>query len=277
MNPVRFIARKARGARRLAHMTALQMMTPADRITLKHVRLPEFSLIIKANEIVGRVIQAHGAFEAAETAFFQSIVRDTDIIFDVGGNVGYFSMLFAARARRGEVHVFEPIPLNASLIKASADLNGFSQITVNRCAVGDERKDVAFSVSMDSAYSSMIDTGRSAEAASISVPMETIDAYVAAHDIPRVDLMKVDVEGAEHLVIDGASGLLRDPARRPRLVMLELAEANLTPFGTSVERIIEAMQRFGYQPSQLSSAGRLTPYRTDLKHGYNVFFSAGSI
>ncbi len=272
MKPIRFIARKARGARRLAHMTVLRLKTPVDRITLKQVQLPEFFIIIKANEVVGQIIQAHGAFEDLETAFFQSIIRENDVIFDIGGNIGYFAMLFAARAPHGAVHVFEPIPLNASLIKTSADLNGFTRIIVNRCAVGDERKDVAFSVSMDSAYSSMIDTGRSAEAESISVPMETIDAYVSRNAVSRVDIMKVDVEGAEHMVIDGASGLLSDPQRRPRLIMLELTEVNLAPFGTSVAKVIQAMEAFDYQPLQLNSEGNLVPYRVGVKHGYNVFF-----
>jgi hypothetical protein len=86
--------------------------------------------------------------------------------------------------------------------------------------------------------------------------------------------MKVDVEGAEDLVIRGASGLLGDSSRRPRIVLMELFDGNLSSFGSSVASVIERMASFGYQPHVLMAGGRrLAPYNPS-RHSafYNIIF-----
>jgi FkbM family methyltransferase len=255
-------------------MTVSKALVPGERRHIRQVRGPGFDLLAFINEDVGRVIWLTHAFEVEETHYFQREIRPTDICVDIGGNVGYMSMLFAANAPKGQVHVFEPIELNAALINASAALNGFGNIKVNNVAVGSERGSVKFSVASDSAYSSMIATGRSAEAQSIEVPVTTLDEYVASQLLERVDILKVDVEGAENLVIEGAKNLLSDHSRRPRLVLLELFEDNLKPFGSSVAQCIQRMQSFGYLPHVvLPGTERLVRFRQEMTNKfYNVLF-----
>lgn len=249
---MRYISRKIR---RLLLLLA-KIVTPPAKRRIRHLRLPEFEMLVQANETVGRHLSLFGVFEAPESAYFRCVVRDSDICFDVGANVGYFSMLLARLAPRGAIHVFEPIPLNAALIAANRELNGFAHVFISACAVGDKAHNLDFTVSTDSAYSSLHDVGRSRAVATIPVQMITLDDYIKQHAIPRVDVLKIDVEGAEVLVIQGAAQLLSDLERAPRVVLMELYQENMVPFGTSVEQALRTMTSFGYRAHTLSEDGR---------------------
>ncbi len=245
-----------------------------DKRVIRHVHLKDFQLLVAANEDVGRQIMLFKDFEPEDSKFFQDAIQPTDICFDVGGNVGFFAMLMASRASQGKVHVFEPIPLNAALIRTNAELNGFTNVSVQNVAVGDTEGTVQFSISVDSAYSSMKATGRSNEERSLDVPLRTLDAYIAEAGVPRVDVMKVDVEGAEGMVIGGATKLLSDKDRRPRLVLLELYEPNLKPFGTNVETIVNQMIAVGYT-AKVHNGKELIPFDLSMSNKfYNVIFVA---
>jgi hypothetical protein len=103
--------------------------------------------------------------------------------------------------------------------------------------------------------------------------LTTLDAYVAAQGIARVDILKADVEGAEALVIDGAAGLLSSPDRRPRMMMIELYQPNLEVFGASVAGIIAKLKGFGYDAFVLTPDADLTPYVPNTaKAQYNIVF-----
>lgn len=251
-----------------------RIAVPRSGRRLRHVRGPGYEMLVFANEDVGRQIWLFGSYEPDETRFFRDSIRTNDVCLDIGGNVGYFSLLMSRAATSGAVHVFEPIPLNAAMVRVNADLNALSNVTVNNVAVGSSEGMVQFSVSVDSAYSSMRATGRLAEERMIDVPIITLDDYVERAGIARVDVMKVDVEGAEDMVISGGSRLLSDEKRRPRIVLLELYDGNLSHFGTCVGAVVAHMTAFGYSPKVLADAGEhLIPYSPDMANKtYNIIF-----
>jgi len=212
-------------------------------------------------------------YEFAESKYLREAIRPNDICLDLGANVGYFTMLMAKAASAGKVFAFEPIALNAALLRASVELNSFSNVLISQCAVGDRAGAVSFSQSSDSAYSSIHDTGRKPLECTVTVPVVTLDEYLDGEGIERVDVMKVDVEGAEGMVIAGATRLLVDEQRRPRIVMLELNDQNLRAFGISVNDVVEKMQNFGYEPFVVEGQGKLVQF-TRIHHNKdeNVFF-----
>ena len=255
-------------------MLASQLLCPRDKRRIKHLFLPLFEMLVFANEDVGRQIWLFGGFEVDETRFFKDVLRADDVCFDIGGNVGYFSLLMARLAPKGFVHVFEPIPVNAALISASVELNKINNLRLSNAAVGDHEGNVRFSVSVDSAYSSMSATGRFAEEELIKVPMVSLDKYLADSSLQRIDVMKVDVEGAEELVIKGGEKVFGCISSRPRLVLMELFEGNLRTFGATVPSVIKLMASFGYSPYILRSGGRRLEAYDPLKHSkfYNIIF-----
>lgn len=243
-----------------------------DGVVLRQKRLERFQMIVRADEEVGREIYYGGVHERAETAFLCSRVESGSICCDIGANVGYYSLLFASLAREGTVHSFEPVPLNFYVLCTNRLLNRFSNLILNSCAVSDSNGAASFVVSRDSAFSSFVDTGMKPKAMEISVPIIRLDSYCEQNAVSRIDVLKVDVEGAEGKVLSGATELLGDCSRRPRTVMLELYEPMLVRYESSIDQILCVMERFDYRPFVFSN-GRPVPFqREHYNRLYNVIF-----
>lgn len=251
---------------------------PSSRKTVAHSHINNYDLLVLANEEVGRAIHFGKNYEQAETAYMQKVIDPTSVCVDVGANVGYFAMLMAKNAYKGRVFAFEPIPLNAALLRASVELNGFSNVEIIECAIGDSDTEVTLSQSTDGAYSSLHDTARKSVERLIRVPMITLDSFVQSRSIPSIHVLKIDVEGAEALVIEGARTLLEDTAKRPSFILMELADMNLKYFNTNASAIVEKMHELGYIPYFVDNNTTLMPFRADaLDTFYNVLFLASGL
>lgn len=131
-----------------------------------------------------------------------------DVAFDVGAHVGVWSLLAARRNPAARIHAFEPSPATVQRLSHHVRLNGASKIVVNPVAVGAEPGlQPFFAVPLQNTGASSFYARRPDQTAT-SVPVVTLDAYVARERLERVDVIKVDVEGAEMLVFEGARRLL---------------------------------------------------------------------
>ncbi len=235
-------------------------------------RIDGMMALVRADEEVGRCMYFYREFEVHDSPFLFDNIRESDICVDIGANVGFYTLGFAKRASRGEVHSFEPVPLNYHVLALNVLANHLSNVVVNNCAVGDTNGEADFCIAQDGAYSSLVDTGRKAIVGTSKIRMLKLDSYCLERNLPRIDILKVDVEGAEPMVLRGAVGLLSDPERRPRLIMLELLDSMLRLFGSTISEIAVVMHTYGYDPFVLVK-GELVPF-SEHHHNqlYNVLF-----
>jgi FkbM family methyltransferase len=239
-------------------------------LVVRQKRIDDYRLVVFANEDVGRQIYFFQRYEEEESAYIRGNIRETDICFDVGANIGYYTLLFSRAANRGTVYSFEPVPLNYQMLATNLMLNNVQNVVACQQAVGAVKKEVDFAVARDGAYSSLVETGRKPLQERIRVPMTGLDEYCRTEHVPRIDVLKVDVEGAEEQVIEGATGLLRECP--PRLVMLELYEPMLRVLGSSIERMLNRMIVLGYLP-HVCSRGTVIPFTKEHHNRFqNVFF-----
>ena len=159
------------------------------------------------------------------------------VAFDVGMNFGYYTCLLASRCK--EVHGFEPVGWLAKRARANVELNGFKNVTINDLALSDHagRAQLNLPAETDSNWgtSSLVHKS-SSPTDTVEVTLSTLDDYVASHGISRLDFMKVDVEGAEHLVFRGAEKTLE--RMRPTLIFEHNPES-----GSEASRLL---QKLGY-------------------------------
>jgi FkbM family methyltransferase len=154
-------------------------------------------------------------FEQAELEFILRVLRPGMTFFDVGANVGIFSLAAGQKLRRktGLIFAFEPCPATFSILEKNLALNHLAEVRTVRAAVSDQTGEALLFVNarfkdglnslQDPSHSDAEVVGRE------PVPTVTLDDFIARSSIPRVDVMKVDVEGAELLVFRGASQLLK--------------------------------------------------------------------
>jgi FkbM family methyltransferase len=168
------------------------------------------------------------------------LLRPGDVFYDIGANVGYIS-LSVSRHFSSQVHViaFEPQPNLARLILVSARLNNLESMTVFPTMVGGGNGWATLFVPSHSIHASAISREHNARA--LQSPVVTLDTLLRQRTIPRPDVIKIDVEGAELDVVRGAEELLRHD---PPYVIFE-ADENMGRFGYTRGELFDVFRRLG--------------------------------
>jgi len=200
-------------------------------------------------------------FEPVELRFMGRVLRPGDVCFDVGANGGIFTLI-ASRAvgAAGRVHAFEAGARQLRLLRQNLALNGVTNASVFEGAVSAESGTVRFAIAADGAFDSMARTAHPGQVVTgwTEVSAVTLDDYMAEHDVRRVDFLKVDVEGAEKLVFEGASRLLR--GQRPLTIAFEASNLNTVGFGYTVEDLFGLLWRHGFQLHYHGADGHLVRF-----------------
>jgi FkbM family methyltransferase len=129
-------------------------------------------------------------------------IKKGDVIFDLGANVGSFS-IYAAK-KGAKVVAFEPDPFNIKYISKNIEINNLKErIIVYTDAVTEKIGTINLSISDNHACGSIINTINTTS--SIEVKTTTINKVIEELDINKIDLFKIDVEGAEYVILPSIS------------------------------------------------------------------------
>lgn len=170
---------------------------------------------------------------------------------DVGANVGYHALLVAAASPRTTVHAFEPVSTVFGRLTRNAEGNAFHNIELHELGLSNVPGQVTIHTPKQTGVlplqASLLAYPGYEGIEEQNVDVTTVDPFVAERHISRVDLMKIDVEGAEHLVLAGAESTLeRD---RPLVV------CEVLPHQPGVALVDEILQRHGYEFFSLTTSG----------------------
>lgn len=172
----------------------------------------------------GLIVRLHNRseFELYRSIFVQQMYpldeiaeRLTDeaapVVFDVGANCGFFTALALDRWRGARVHAFEPQKNLLSQIEEFASINHLSdRVRANWAAVGSENGETEFHVHRNPIGSSVVrEKVGSRRRRTVRVPLVTLDEYARLNQMARVDVLKLDVEGAELEALRGAAEILK--------------------------------------------------------------------
>lgn len=137
-------------------------------------------------------------------------VRPGSVCYDIGGYRAYVSGIMAARGA-GEVHIFEPMPENIAKIESVLQLNPGFPMRLHRLALSNTVGEIGFRQladrSMGKLETSIFESETQPETL-VHVSTDRLDNLLAKGGVRPADLMKIDVEGAEFLVLSGARDLI---------------------------------------------------------------------
>jgi len=195
-----------------------------------------------------------GIFYEHETSrFFLRVARPGDVFYDIGANVGYFSLLLARLVgEAGKVVAFEANPRNCAALVAAAARNAVD-VKVEGVALADHDGTARFRDNGDGDSNGAL----SLDQGGYEVRTVALDSFIAAGG-PVPKLMKIDVEGAELQVLRGGAGLFADP--RLEFVICEFNVPQLARFGTGLDDIIGFMAERGLHLYLLDHQGGLPRY-----------------
>jgi FkbM family methyltransferase len=166
-------------------------------------------------------------FEPHTVRLLESLLSENSLVIDAGANIGCTSLLFASIASR--VISFEPSPTTFKFLTRNVDRSGFSNIELHNCALGATPGVSRLSFAANNRSGGFISDKVKASAGHVEevIRITTLDAVVRELKIPHVDFIKIDVEGFEKSVLEGAQQVLQ---RDRPAVVLELNHWCLNAF-----------------------------------------------
>lgn len=192
------------------------------------------------------------------------------VFFDIGANIGWYSICLEKLFKGLQIHAFEPIQATYEQFLENMSLNQTGPVRANNFGLADKNQTVDFYVCPSLlAASSLADTFQSGDKVKIKGEVKKLDDYCHENAI-EPDFIKCDVEGAEFLVFKGAGRILSEA--RP-VVMAELLRKWAKCFHYHPNDVIKHFSNMGYL-CYVVSGGRLRPFKsvTDDTAETNYFF-----
>ena len=187
-----------------------------------------------------------GTYESYFAGRLASAVRKGTVALDIGSWHGFFAGVMAAQGA-GKIHVFEPLPANIERIQQLISLNPDKQIVLHACAVGNRETEMDLVLMPETSMSKLEESSFQASDTSdnrLRVRVRSIDTMVFNGEIESPELIKLDVEGAEMMVLEGAKKTLQ--MHHPEIFaeihstdLLEQCTSFLTTHGYLIEDLDE--------------------------------------
>jgi len=204
-----------------------------------------------------------GYYNRRLVVLFDRMLKPGMTVIDVGANIGEISMTAAKRVgRTGHVVAFEPVDAIADQLQTNAARNHLNQITVVRAGLSDAPADnvpVYASCGQDEDDENgglgTLFGGKKGAPELQRIPITTLDIWVDAHHIDRIDLIKIDIEGAELPCLKGAERTLR---RFGPALIVEIQDTTATTAGYRASDILVFLSSLGYTFETIHHGGRLT-------------------
>jgi FkbM family methyltransferase len=184
-----------------------------------------------------------GTFEPRESAQIRNYLKPGMTFVDVGANVGYYTLLAASLVGgRGRVLALEPSPYAFDRLVETIKRNNLSQVSATQLGLGDVTGQAQLFSPLPGNHSpSMVSNGVGRP---INVPVRRLDDWIREHEIDRIDLMKIDVEGFEPNVIKGAAKYIQQG--RVRAILCELNKYWLEMNGSSPSQLYHLLTSAGF-------------------------------
>jgi len=233
---------------------------------------------------VQRHIFFQGAYEPIESYLFTRLVREGSTVVDAGANIGQYSMIAStAVGASGQVHSFEPVEINFRHLKQNVGRNRLTNIHLNQIALWNESTRVRLELpgggdgigTNNGQYS--VNTSGNANDLGVTAQAVRLDDYAQEHNLGRIDLIKMDVEGAEWAALQGMAGIIQRD--RPTLLM-EVNRLACGRFGYEPNVFWEFLcRRFGYTAWQIGMSAEQWKKLTDANEisQLNVLFTPGDL
>lgn len=153
-------------------------------------------------------LSINSVYEPFETAYFKKEIKNGDVVFDIGANIGYFTLIFAKLVgENGKVYAFEPSPDVFDILKKNVELNGYKNVVLLKKAVSTKTEKIKLYVCESGASDNHIYNSCD-NRQTILIDAIALDDWFKNYD-GKIDFIKMDVQGAEGKALQGMTNLLK--------------------------------------------------------------------
>lgn len=259
---VRRFLEKPRRAKYLAIAKRVRRTFPEMPIPL---RLPFGAWWLAEKSALDRELMQEG-FESAEIGFVEKLLSPGMTVVDIGAHHGLYTLLAAKRVgRKGRVVAFEPSSRERKRLARHVRLNGWSNVRIEGCALGNEdgEADLFLVEGTQDWCNSLRPPAVEERTCTVRVEVRRLDDVLAGLGCARVDFIKLDAEGAELSILQGASRILGSK-KRPA-ILAEVQDIRTLPWGYAAREIIQFLARLKYRWYAVTADSSLQPVSTALE------------
>jgi FkbM family methyltransferase len=207
--------------------------------------------------------------ERAEQLFYLHYLREGMTVFDVGANVGELTLLFSRFVGEGRVHAFEASSKVFERLSTLCDAAARRNVALHHLALAETEGTVRLHIYDDDylcwnsrALRPLANYGINVEPVETEeVTATTVDLFCEKNDIASIDLLKIDVEGAEFQVLLGARRMLQ--SKRVRCLTFEFGQTTFD-MGNNPEDIERYLSSLGYKLHNIVEGDPVFPGRADV-------------
>jgi len=213
-----------------------------SRLIPEKILLEEGWLFLNKKDPVVSGALALGVYEQDEIKLFKSLIKPGMTILDIGANIGYYTLVASHHAESsGKVLSFEPEPENYKILKKNTQNKKNTQVF--QYALGDKKTEKKLYLSSSNKGKHSL-APLEGESNSIQVPIITLDEVLQEINIDKVDIIKMDIEGAEALAFAGMSETLK---KSPTcIIFCEFYPEALTLMGSNPLNFLSDLSNRGF-------------------------------
>ncbi|MCE9556465.1 MAG: FkbM family methyltransferase [Planctomycetes bacterium] len=261
---------------RLVSLAIGQSKLLGHRLGRKIVRTKHgFLMDLDLRDWLGQHVYATGDYEDYTGRVLGLLLSDGQTMLDIGANVGFFTLLAAQRVGpSGKVMAFEPVPVVREALIHNLQLNAIQNVSVRGEAASLAEGEAQISVGPveHRGISSLRSTAENQSFEKITVRTVSIDTLLSHEEMASVGLIKMDIEGAEWLALQGMHRLLS--TRHPD-VIIEMSDTYLKEFGSSGVQVYNFITALGYRMYMISwnRLQLIERWQSDLPDQFNALYT----
>ncbi len=230
------------------HNKVLETLPPPG---LARVRVEGFKVWVVPRDLgLGDPLIRYGKFEEFEISILKDALKPGMSVLDLGANIGVYSLIAAQSVGpTGSVYSFEPEPQNFQLLVRNLGENGLSNVTPLQKAVSSRNGTIT--LYFDDINFSCASLGKpnvTRDSGGVEVEAITLDSFVQQNSV-RVDFIKIDIQGAEGLFLQGAKSVLS--SQNPQILM-EYWPFGLENLGSDPKEVWRSFEELGYEISVIN-------------------------
>lgn len=220
--------------------------------TYRKTKINGISLNLDISDYIGHYI--YFGFKDAGFKELINLSKNKHIIFDIGANIGFTALNMANATTGNKVYAFEPDPFNYQRLEGNLNLNKEIIVYPNKIGLGDAENKLKLAViTEDNLGGNRIDS--TAETNFNWVVISTIDVFSKNNSVPKVDLIKIDVEGFEYNVLKGGVNCIIND--RPTF-FIELDDENLKLQNSSAKELVSFLENYYSKIYDAESKSKIT-------------------
>lgn len=221
------------------------------------------------NDYIDRWLFTGADFEPSLVSLVRKYLSKNDNFLDLGSNIGYFSLIASNIVKEnGTVYAFEPMPPTIERLKANIALNKINNIQIIKKAASNKSGIVRFKTPSDKIRNSGRSSMRTIEENFIELDVEMVAIDSMLDDIKKIRLIKMDIEGAEALALEGMAGLI---SRDRPVIIMELSDLFLKQMNSSSLAVLNILTNHSYKMFRIQdSITELTPEMNLFEKQYDI-------